>query len=355
MEKISEMENDDYEEFTVEEDTVITQAQCPEDLAKIIVTWGRLRLKLIDSRSSFSDQNEFNETKKSKKTNKDKPGGYGDTVERKNHKNSKSKKKSLSPRLPNIIKEPEEDLEEGWTKIPVVSNSVVIEEMDEDDEEEISIDDENSRYIAPIVDEVEESDENIYHNHTIYKEVFELNDHDAGQQCESTDEEIEAFESKFNQIHLSFERFLEVQEEGCEEFVLDPPEIIPVSTTMVQTYLSSPFIEVSITECNDEDHNNGWNSQSMRQESLVQENEEAQENLNSRSQFFKVQETPKQGDSSNKQEIYFFTFLMFFILLLIFLVTSSSSSTLSYSCFKEGKEERGTSCVLEGFVELSRL
>ena len=27
MEKISEMENDDYEEFTVEEDTVITQAQ----------------------------------------------------------------------------------------------------------------------------------------------------------------------------------------------------------------------------------------------------------------------------------------------------------------------------------------
>ena len=251
-------------------------------------------MKLIDSRSSFSDQNEFNETKKSKKTNKDKPGGYGDTVERKNHKNSKSKKKYLSPRLPNIIKEPEEDLEEGWTKIPIVSNSVVIEEMNEYDEEEIFKDYENSINIAPIVDEVEESDENTHHDHTIFEEVFELDeheedDHDAGQQCESTDEEIEAFESKFNQIHLSFERFLEVQEEGCEEFVLAPPEIIPVSTTMVQTYLSSPFIEVSITECNDEDHNNGWNSQSMRQESLVQESEEAQENLNSRSQLSKVQ------------------------------------------------------------------
>ena len=68
-----------------------------------------------------------------------------------------------------------------------------------------------------------------------------------------------------------------------------------------------------------------------------------------------LQETPKQGDSSNKQEIYFFTFLMFLILFIIFLVTSSSSSTLSYSCFREDKEERGASCVLEGFVELSRL
>ena len=251
-------------------------------------------MKLIDSRSSFSDQNEFSETKKSKKTNKDKPGGYGDTVERKNHKNSKSKKKSLSPRLPNIIKEPEEDLEEGWTKIPVVSNSVVIEEMNEYDEEEISIDDENSIDIAPIVDEVEESDENTHHDHTIFEEVFELDeheedDHDAGQQCGSTDEEIEAFESKFNQIHLSFERFLEVQEEGCEEFVLAPPEIMPVSTTMVDMYLSTPFIEDNITDCHDNDQNKSWNSQSMRQKSFVQENEEAQENMNSGIQFCKVQ------------------------------------------------------------------
>merc|ERR1712215_585512 len=137
MEEISELENDDYEEFTVVEDTVITQGQCPEDFAEIVVTWGRLRLKLIDSRTSFSDQNENIETKKSKETSRHMPGGYGDIAKEKNYKNSKSKKKSSSPILPCIIKEPGEDHEQGWTKIPVVSSSVVIEEIDEYEEEEI--------------------------------------------------------------------------------------------------------------------------------------------------------------------------------------------------------------------------
>jgi len=354
MEEISEVENDDYEEFTVVEDTVITQGQCPEDFAEIVVTWGRLRLKLIDSRTSFSDQNENIETKKSKETSRHMPGGHGEIVKEKNYKNSKSKKKFLSPILPCIIKEPEEDHEEGWTKIPVDSSSVVIEEIDEYEEEEIFMHDDNSRNIAPIVDEVEESGENMHHNKTTYEEVFDIIEHEEDdQECESADEEKEIFETKSNQIHLGFVRSLEEQDEGCEELVLTQPQIIPVSTSLEIKYLFTPFIEDSITVCQDEHESEILNNPTMRSESLVQENKEAQEKLNSTSQFCKIQETPTQGDSSNKQEIYFFTFLMFFILLIIF--HTSSSSSQSFSCFGEDNEERGTSCALEGFVELSRM
>jgi len=97
------------------------------------------------------------------------------------------------------------------------------------------------------------------------------------------------------------------------------------------------------------DESESLNSQSMRHEPLVQENEEAQEKLNTTSQFSKIQETPTQGGSSNKQEIYFFTFLMLFILIMF------HTSSQSFSCFGEDNEARGTSCALEGFVELSRL
>merc|ERR1711909_176667 len=194
MEEISELENDDYEEFTVVEDTVITQGQCPEEFAEIVVTWGRLRLKLIDSRTSFSDQNENIETKKSKETSRPMPGGYGDIVKEKNYKNSKSKKKFLSPILPCIINEPEED----------------------------------------------------------------------DQECESADEEKEIFETKSNQIHLGFVRSLEEQDEGCKELVLTQPQIIPVSTSLEIKYLFTPFIEDSITLCQDEHESESLNNQTMR-------------------------------------------------------------------------------------------
>merc|ERR1711909_54515 len=272
-------------------------------MGEIVVTWGRLRLKLIDSGTSFSDQNENIETKKSKETSRPMPGGYGDIVKEKNYKNSKSKKKFLSPILPCIIKEPEEDHEEGWTKIPVDSSSVVIEEIDEE-EKEIFMHDDNSRNIAPIVDEVEESGENMHHNKTTYEEVFDIIEHEEDdQECESADEEKEIFETKSNQIHLGFVRSLEEQDEGCKELVLTQPQIIPVSTSLEIKYLFTPFIEDSITVCQDE------------------------------------------------HEIYFFTFLMFFILLIIF--HTSLSSSQSFSCFGEDNEERGTSCALERFVELS--
>merc|ERR1712025_1125347 len=88
MEKISEVEKDGYEEFKVVEDTVITQGHCPEDIAKIVVTWGRLKLKLIDSRKDHSNEYkniETNKTKKKKKKKKKKKG---------KKKKKKKKKKS---------------------------------------------------------------------------------------------------------------------------------------------------------------------------------------------------------------------------------------------------------------------
>merc|ERR1711872_429775 len=85
MEKISEVERDGYEEFKVVEDTVITQGHCPEDFKKIVVTWGRLKLKLIDSRKDCSNEYKNIETNKANKVD----SNHRDTEMIKNARNAK--------------------------------------------------------------------------------------------------------------------------------------------------------------------------------------------------------------------------------------------------------------------------
>merc|ERR1711872_124976 len=108
---------------------------------------------------------------------------HRDTERIKNARNAKLKKNITRSSLPCIIKEPKENPEGGMTNIPIVTSSVIIEEIDEG--ADILINDDNSRHISPIIEDED----------------------DAGKQCDFTKDKI-----KTTSIHLSFERLLDVTE-----------------------------------------------------------------------------------------------------------------------------------------------
>merc|ERR1712126_80665 len=339
MEKISELEKDGYEEFKVVEDTVITQGQCPEDFAKIVVTWGRLKLKLIDSRKDYTNEYKNIETNKTKKTD----SNHRDTEQIKNARNAKLNKNIKRSSLPCIIKEPKENPEVGWTNIPIVTSSVTIEEIDEG--ADIVINDDNSRHISPIIEELDETRNNISYNQIEFEEIFDIfeqEEDDAGKQYEFAEEKI-----KTTPIHLSFERLLDVPEEFCEEFFLDEAQIKEVSSSRESDYLFSPITETKITIFDNGEENQAANNELKRPTSALEEQTSNSDNLSS-----KIEATSSQCSERNKKEIYLFPILMIFIFLIFYI--SSSSSDIS-SCFGEENEERTTSCALEGFIELSRL
>merc|ERR1712142_1356718 len=336
----SEVERDGYEELKVVEDTVITQEHCPEDFAKIVVTWGRLKLKLIDSRKDYTNDFKNIETNKTKKND----SNHRDTERIKNARNAKLKKNITRSTLPCIIKEPKENSEGGWTNIPIVTSSVTIEEIDEG--ADILINDDNSRHISPIIEEVDETQTNINYNQIEFEEVFDIfeqDEDDAGKQCEFIKDKI-----KTTPIHLSFERLLDVPEEFCEEFFLDEAQIKEVSSNRVLDYLFSPITGTEIKIFDNGEENQAANNELKRPTSALEEQTSNSDNLSS-----KIEAPSSQCSERNKKEICLFPILMIFIFIIF--CTSSSSSDIS-SCFgEENNEERTTSCALEGFIELSRL
>merc|ERR1712142_757978 len=339
MEKISEVERDGYEEFKVVEDTVITQEHCPEDFAKIVVTWGRLKLKLIDSRKDYTNDFKNIETNKTKTIE----SNNRDTERIKNARNAKLKKTIVRSSLPCIIKEPKENSEEGWTNIPIVTSLVTIEVIDEG--ADILINDDNSRHISPIIEELDETQKNINYNQIEFEEIFDIfeqDEDDAGKQCEFAEDRI-----KITPIHLSFERLLDVPEEFCEDFFLDNGQIEEVSTSIELDYLFSPITETKIIAFDNGEENQAAKYELKRPTSAFEQQTSNSDNLSS-----KIEAPSSQCSERNKKEIYLFPILMIFIFLIFYI--SSSSSDIS-SCFGEEKEEGTTSCALEGFIELSRL
>merc|ERR1712025_984944 len=339
MGKISEVEKDGYEEFKVVEDTVITQGHCPEDFAKIVVTWGRLKLKLIDSRKDYSNEHKNIETNKTKKIE----SNHKDTERIRNARNAKLKKNITRSSLPCIIKEPKENPKGGWTNIPIVTSSVSIEEIDEG--ADILINDDNSRHISPIIEELDETQKNINYNQIEFEEIFEIfeqREDDAGKQCEFAEDKI-----KTTPIHLSFERLLDVPEEFCEDLFLDEAQIKEVSSSRELDYLFSPFTETEITIFDNGEENQAAKNKLKRPSSTLDQQTSNIDNLSS-----EIEATSSQCSEQNKKEIYLFPFLVLFIFIIFYI---SSSSSDNYSCFGEENEERTTSCALEGFIELSRL
>merc|ERR1712142_307712 len=335
----SEVERDGYEELKVVEDTVITQEHCPEDFAKIVVTWGRLKLKLIDSRKDYTNDFKNIETNKTKKTE----SNHRDTEQIKNARNAKLKRNITRSSLPCIIKEPEENPEVGWTNIPIVTSSVTIVEIDEGTD--ILINDDNSRHISPIIEELDETQKNINYNHIEFEEVFDIfeqDEDDAGKQYEFAEEKI-----KTTPTHLSFERLLDVPEEFCEDFFLDEAQIKEVSSNRVLDYLFSPITETEIKIFDNGEKNQAANNELKRPTSALEEQTSNSDYLSS-----KIEATSSQRSERNRKEIYLFPFLMIFIFIILYI---SSSSSDIYSCFGEENEERTSSCALEGFIELSRL
>merc|ERR1712142_1097960 len=334
MEKISEVERDGYEEFKVVEDTVITQEHCPEDFAKIVVTWGRLKLKLIDSRKDYTNDFKNIETNKTKTIE----SNNRDTERIKNARNAKLKKTIVRSSLPCIIKEPEENPEGGWTNIPIVTSSVTIVEIDEG--ADILINDDNSRHISPIIEELDETQKIINYNQIEFEEIFDIfeqEEDDAGKQCEFAEDKI-----KTTPIHLSFERLLDVPEEFCEDFFLDEAQIKEVSSNRELDYLFSPITETEIKIFDNGEENQAANNEFKRPTSALEQQTSNSDNLSS-----KIEAPSSQCGEQNKKEIYLFPFLMIFIFIIFFI--SSSSSDIS-SCFgEENEEERTSSCALEGF------
>merc|ERR1712142_608463 len=333
----SEVERDGYEELKVVEDTVITQEHCPEDFAKIVVTWGRLKLKLIDSRKDYTNDFKNIETNKTKKTD----SNHRDTERIKNARNAKLKRNITRSSLPCIIKEPEENPEGRWTNIPIVTSSVTIVEIDEG--ADILINDDNSRHISPIIEELDETRKIINYNQIEFEEVFDIfeqDEEDAGKQCED--------KIKITPIHLSFKRLLDVPEEFCEDFFLDEAQIKEVSSNRVLDYLFSPITETEIKIFDNGEENQAANNELKRPTSALEEQTSNTDNLSS-----KIEAPSSQCSERNKKEIYLFPILMIFIFIIFYI--SSSSSDIS-SCFgEENDEERTSSCALEGFIELSRL
>merc|ERR1711872_919758 len=167
---------------------------------------------------------------------------HRDTERIKNARNAKLKKNITRSTLPCIIKEPKETPEVGWTNIPIVTSSVTIEELDEG--AGILINDDSSRHISPIIEELDETQTNINYNQIEFEEVFDIfeqEEDDAGKQYEFAEDKI-----KTTPIHLSFERLLDVPEEFCEDFFLDEAQIKEVSSNRVSDYLFSPITETEI-------------------------------------------------------------------------------------------------------------
>merc|ERR1712142_616212 len=278
MEKISEVERDGYEEFKVVEDTVITQEHCPEDFAKIVVTWGRLKLKLINSRKDCSNEFKNIETNKTKKND----SNHRDTERIKNARNAKLKKNITRSSLPCIIKEPEENPEGGWTNIPIVTSSVTIVEIDEG--ADILINDDNSRHISPIIEELDETQKNINYNQIEFEEIFDIfeqDEDDAGKQCDFAKDKI-----KTTPIHLSFERLLDVQEEFCEDFFLDEARIKEVSSNRELDYLFSPITETEIKIFDNGEENQAANNEFKRPTSALEQQTSNSDNLSSKIEIF---------------------------------------------------------------------
>merc|ERR1711872_210364 len=167
---------------------------------------------------------------------------HRDTERIKNARNAKLKKNITRSTLPCIIKEPKENPEVGWTNIPIVTSSVTIVEIDEG--ADILINDDNSRHISPIIEELDETQKNINYDQIEFEEVFDIfeqDEDDAGIQSEFAEEKI-----KTTPIHLSFERLLDVPVEFCEDFFLNNGQIKEVSTSIELDYLFSPFTETEI-------------------------------------------------------------------------------------------------------------
>jgi len=258
-----------------------------------------------------------------------------------------------------------EETKPGWTNIPVVKiesksddqkSSVMIEEMEDGDE--LDIEENKSRQISPIIDEVEEFDDlrtsqsNV--NQICFEEVFDFFE----QEEMSESFVIQQSENKTNSaikstqiINLSFQRFLEVSEENCDEFILETSEteLISSTTELHETKSLCPFIDVAVDTYN---YSFCEIEEDLKVPTELAKKDEPESGHRADSTCCKVQATSAQGGVTNKQEIHFFIFLMFFIFLFVFHISSSSQN---YSCFGENNEESSASCALDGFVELSRI